>query len=186
LEHAERGAAVIVGRGGNFVLKGVPHAFRIRVSAPMDARVERIVKREGVDRDTARWLCEKTDSERACFLHAIYGGRWDDPREYDQVFSVAGQSVEDEVKAVITALSGRVVSGAAMKALHVRTAAARVKAGIATNPRFFIPIFDVLPDGDGLVLRGVTHTPAEHERIEAVARELADGLPIRCELHYRK
>ncbi|HEY6011186.1 MAG TPA: YjbE family putative metal transport protein [Nitrospirota bacterium] len=106
LEHAERGAAVIVGRGGNFVLKGVPHAFRIRVSAPMDARIERIVKREGVDRDTARWLCEKTDSERACFLHAIYGGRWDDPKEYDQVFSVAGQSVEDEVRAVITAETG--------------------------------------------------------------------------------
>jgi cytidylate kinase len=186
LEHAERGGVVIVGRGGNFVLKGIPHACRIRVSAPMDARIERIMQRESVDRDTARWLCEKTDSERSCFLHAIYGGKWDDPKEYDQVYTVAGQSVESEVRAIIKALSARTVTDEARKTLRLRTVAARVKAGIATNPHFFIPIFDVLPDGEGIILRGTTHTPKEHQRIEAAAKELAGGLPIRCELHYRK
>jgi len=186
LEHAQRGGVVIMGRGGNFVLKGVPHAFRVRVTAPLDARVERIVKREGVDRETARWLCEKTDSERSRFLHAIYGGRWDDPAEYDHVFSVAGQSVDLEVKAVIDALAHRTVTEEAQAGLRLRVAAARVKAGIATDPAFFIPVIDVLPDGDGLVLRGITHTPKEHRRIEEAARELASGIPLRFELHYRK
>ena len=186
LEHAERGGVVIVGRGGNFVLKGIPHAYRIRVTAPLDVRIERIMKRESVDRDTARWLCEKTDSERACSLHAIYGGQWDNPAEYDQVFSVKGQSVDNEVKTIVKALSQRTVTEEARQALRLRSAAARVKAGIATNPHFFIPVFDVLPDGEGLVLRGVTHTPKEHKRIEEAAKGLAEGLPIRCELHYRK
>ncbi len=186
LEHAQRGGVVIMGRGGNFVLKGVPHAYRVRVTAPLDARVERIVQRESVDRETARWLCEKTDSERSCFLHAIYGGRWDDPAEYDQVFSVAGQSVDLEVKAVIDALAHRAVTGEAQKALLLRVAAARVKAGIATDPAFFIPVFDVLPDGEGLVLRGIIHTPKEHKRIEEAAQLLSGGLPLRFELHYRK
>jgi YjbE family integral membrane protein len=186
LEHAQRGGVVIMGRGGNFVLKGVPHAYRVRVTAPLDARVDRIVQREGVDRDTARWLCEKTDSERSRFLHAIYGGRWDDPAEYDQVFSVAGQSVDLEVKAVIDALSRRTVMAEAQKALLLRVAAARVKAGIATDPSFFIPVFDVLPDDDGLVVRGITHTPKEQQRIEEAARKLAVGMPLRFELHLRK
>jgi YjbE family integral membrane protein len=186
LEHAERGGVVIMGRGGNFVLKGVPHAYRIRVTAPMDVRIERVMKRESVDRDTARWLCEKTDSERACFLHAIYGGQWDDPAEYDRVFSVEGQSVDHAVKAVIKALSQRMVTEEARKVLRLRTAAARVKAGIVTNSHFFVPVFDVLPDGEGLVLRGVTHTPQEHKRIEDEATRLAGDLPVRCELHYRK
>jgi len=186
LEQAQRGGVVIMGRGGNFVLKGVPHAYRIRVTAPPDARIDRIVQRECVDRDTARWLCEKTDSERSCFLHAIYGGRWDDPAEYDHVFSVAGQSVDLEVKAVIDALAHRAVTEEAHKALGLRAAAARVKAGIATDPSFFIPVFDVLPDGEGLVLRGITHTPKEHKRIEEAARLLAGGLALRFELHYRK
>jgi YjbE family integral membrane protein len=186
LERAQRGGVVIMGRGGNFVLKGVPHAYRVRVTAPLDARIERVVQREGVDRETARWLCEKTDGERSCFLHAIYGGRWDDPAEYDAVFSVAGQSVDLEVKAVIDALTHRAVTAEAQKALGLRVAAARVKAGIATDPSFFIPVFDVLPDGEGLVLRGITHTPKEHKRIEEAARPLAGGLALRYELHYRK
>ena len=186
LERAERGGVVIVGRGGNFLLKGIPHAYRIRVTAPMDARIERVIKRDNVDRDTARWLCEKTDSERACFLHSIYGGKWDDPAEYDQVFSVKGQSVDLEVKAVITDLLKRRVTEESRKALHLRTAAARVKAVIATNPHFFIPVFDVLPDGEGLILRGTTHTPKEHKRIEDEAKRLAGDIPVRCELHYRK
>jgi YjbE family integral membrane protein len=186
LERAERGGVVIVGRGGNFLLKGIPHAYRIRVTAPMDVRIERVIKRDNVDRDTARWLCEKTDSERACFLHAIYGGKWDDPAEYDQVYSVKGQNVDSEVQAIIKALSQRTVTEEARKILRLRTAASKVKAGIATNPHFFLPVFDVLPDGEGLILRGTTHTPKEHKRIEDEAKRLAGDLPVRCELHYRK
>ena len=186
LEHAERGGVVIVGRGGNFLLKGIPHAYRIRVTAPMEVRIERTMKRDSVDQDTARWLCEKTDSERACFLHAIYGGRWDDPGEYDRVLSVTSQSVNLEVKVVIKALLQRTVTDEARKILRLRTAAARIRAGIATNPHFFIPVFDVLPDGEGLILRGITHTPEEHKRIEDEAKRIAGDLPVRCELRYRK
>jgi YjbE family integral membrane protein len=186
LEQAERGGVVIMGRGGNFLLNGIPHAYRVRVTAPLDVRIERVTKRDSVDRDTARWLCEKTDSERACFLHSIYGGKWDDPAEYDKVFTVKGQSVDQEVREIIKALSQRTISGEAQRALRLRTAAARVKAGIATNPHFFIPVFDVLPEGDGLILRGTTHTPKEHKLIEEEAKRLAGDLPVRCELHYRK
>jgi hypothetical protein len=78
------------------------------------------------------------------------------------------------------------VTEEARRVLRLRTAAARVKAGIVTNSDFFIPVFDVLPDGEGLVLRGVTHTPMEHKRIEDEAKRLAGDLPVRCELHYRK
>jgi hypothetical protein len=114
-----------------------------------------------------------SNSERACFLHAIYGGRWDDPAEYDRVFSVTGQTVDQEVQAVISALSARIATDEGRAALHLRVAAARVKAGIATNSAFLLPVFDVLPDGAGLVLRGVTHTPKEHRRIEEAAREVS-------------
>jgi cytidylate kinase len=186
LEHAERGGVVIMGRGGNFLLKGVPHALRIHVTAPLDVRIERIMKRESVDRDTARWLCEKTDRERAGFLHAIYGGRWDDPAEYDEIISVEGQSLDLEVQAAMKALSQRVVTEEAKKIVLLRTVAARVKAGIATNPHFFIPVFDVLSDGEGLVIRGTTHSPKEHARIEDETKRLAGDFPVRCELHYRK
>ncbi|MHB8835045.1 MAG: YjbE family putative metal transport protein [Candidatus Methylomirabilia bacterium] len=186
LEHAEQGGVVIMGRGANFVLKGVPHAYRIRVTSPREEREERIVTRESVDRQTAYWLCEKTDRERAGFLHSIYGGRWDDPAEYDHVFTVSGQSVDPEVREVVDALANLAVTDEGLQALRLRLAAARVKAGIAVNQKFFVSVFDVLPDADGLILRGIVHTPKEHQQIEDEALRLAGETPIRFDLHYRK
>ena len=148
-------------------------------------RVERVIHREQVDRATARWLCEKTDREREGFLYSVYGRRCDDPAGYDAVLRVTGLSVDAEVKTVRQALACLTVTEEARRALHLRVAAARVKAGIATDPSFFIPTLDVFPEGEGLVLHAVTHTSKEQRRIEEAARRLASGIPIRCALHFR-
>jgi len=188
LNYALKDNVVIMGRGGNFLLKDIPHAFRVRVVAPAEARIERIMKREGLDKDMARLLCEKSDGERSCFIHAIYGKRWDDTGEYDEVFAVSDQVVDDVVRAVQDALAERQRKDTeeAINVLRMRALAARVKAGIAMNPHFFIPTLDVFYDGTEIVLRGVTHTPKEHKRIEDTAKELAGGMPVRCEFHYRR
>src|SRR6185369_17932962 len=151
--------------------RDVPHAYRIRITAPLDVRIERIMKREGVDQATARWLCEKTDQERSGFLHAIYGKPWDEPASYDQVFQVTDQSANSVVGVVRNELveRERLATEGARKSLAMLASAAKVKAGIATNPRFFIPVLEVAVDGDELVLRGLTHTPKEHKAIEKTA-----------------
>jgi cytidylate kinase len=187
LDYALKDRVVIMGRGANFLLKGIPSAFRVRVLAPIDVRIERVVKREQMGRDTARWLIEKTDRERAGFIHSIYGKRWDDVSEYDAVFEVADQPLDDIVQALKGALTEREQRNTeeVRRALAMRAAAARVKAGIATNPAFFVPVLDVETEGDGIVFRGVVHSAREHKRIEEEAKRLAGHLPIRCELHYR-
>jgi hypothetical protein len=158
------------------------------MTAPLEVRIERIMKRESVGKDTARWLAQKTDADRACFLMTIYGKHWDHAAEYDRVYTVNIQAIDETVKDVKDALAERQKkdTGEARKLLEMHALASRVKAGIATNPKFFIPTLDVYYDGTGVILRGVTHTPKEHNRIEEAARELAAGQPIRCELHYRK
>ncbi len=188
LEHAVRDNVVIMGRGGNFLLKDIPHAFRIRMHAPLAVRIERIINREGVDTETARWLCDKTDSERSCFIHSIYGKRWDDAAEYDKVFDTDRKTLEEIIDIVKETLRGisRLANEQARRLLTMRAAAAKVKAGIATNPRFFVPTLDVRYDGSMIALRGITHSPKEHKRIEEAARQLAGSLPLHCELHYRK
>jgi len=186
LERALQGGVVIVGRGANFLLKDVAHAYRIRVEAPLETRIDRIIRRESVSHETARWMCEKTDLERSGFLQALYGRRWDDPAEYDRVITLDGLTEDAAVKEIVETLSALPVTTESMERLKLLTAAARVRAGIATNPKFFIPTLDVLPEGSGLVLRGVTHTPEENRSIEDEARRLAGDLTIRCDLHFRK
>src|SRR6266480_4678373 len=44
LDVAEMDNAVLMGRGGQWLLRGIPHVFRARVIAPFEVRVKRWIK----------------------------------------------------------------------------------------------------------------------------------------------
>jgi len=188
LEHAIRDNVVIMGRGGNFLLKGVPHALRVLIKAPLEQRVERVMRHDSVDRETAQWLMEKTDGERACLIHSIYGKKWDDPSEYDMLFDTGEKSIEEITTLLKKALleKDREKTPEAKALLEMRALAGRVKAGVATDPSFFIPVLDVFAEGGEIIVRGVVHKPREMRRLEDRIRELAAPAPVRFELHFRK
>ena len=188
LHYALNDRAVIMGRGGNFLLKDIPYALRIRVVAPIVKRIDRIIKRESVDRDTAQWLIEKTDRERSCMIHLLYGKHWDDHAEYDMVYDTGDQTLDEIVNIVKDALLERekFTTEAARKLLQIRAIAAKIKAEILVDHGLFIPTLDVYPEGENLILRGVIHSPKEHKIIEDKAKKIAGDIPLKCELHYRK
>ena len=187
LQEALKDNVVIMGRGANVLLSGIPYALRVRVHAPFGERISRIVTRESVDRETARWLIEKTDSERAGFIHVIYGRRWDDPVEYDMTIDTAGGSLDAVSASIAAALKKRdeLRTDEAVGLLRLRALAAGIRAAIATDPSFFIPVFDVLAEEGSIVVRGTVHSAAEHKRIEEAARKMAGSIPVVCRLHYR-
>lgn len=90
---AQHGAAVVVGRGANFVL-GARHAFRLRVVAPVDARVRGLVEREGMSEDEARTTIDRVDRERARFMSHHFLRDVTDPTAYD--LTVNGCAFSDE------------------------------------------------------------------------------------------
>ena len=63
--------------------------------------------------------------------------------------------------------------------------AAKVKAEIATDLRFFVPTLEVVHDGSMIVVRGIVHSVKEHKMVEDIARAVAAPTEIKCELHYR-
>jgi cytidylate kinase len=187
LRRAVKGRIVIMGRGGNFLLKDIPFALRIRVAAPMETRIDRIMIRESLDRGTAKWLAQKTDHDRARFIHALYGKQWEESAEFDRLFDTSQLSLDDVIAVVKDLLveRDRAYSEEARKTLEMRAAAARVKAGLLTDPRLFVPVLDVFPEGAVIVVRGVIHTPKEQCKLEEAARRLAGNDELRCDLHYR-
>ena len=187
LNHALDDKVVIIGRGGNFLLKDIPYALRIRVVAPIDKRIDRIMERESVDKDTAHWLAEKTDRERSCLIHLLYDKHWDDHAEYDMVFDTGVKTLDEIVNIVKDTLleKEKFNTEAARKLLQIRAIAAKIKAEILIDHGLFIPILDVYPEGENLILRGVIHSPKEHKKIEDKARKIAGDIPLKCELHYR-
>jgi len=190
--HALKNNYVIMGRGANFLLKGVKHHLGIRIEAPMQTRIQKITTKYNVNTENAEWLIEKADQEMAGAVYMLYGRAWDDAREYDFHFDTSRNTAEEIVRIVKAAIAEkeRLYSEASQAVIALRLRAAEVKAGIATDPTFNTFLLSVTPKEDGmpeygLIMRAVVSNPGDVGRIRDVAVSLAGDLPIECDVRTR-
>ncbi len=186
-EYAQKNNVVIVGRGGNCLLRDIPHALRIRIVAPLEVRVGRIMVREKTDRDAAARMIQHIDHERSCYINTVYHQNWSDPQDYDVLFDTGRLTFDEVIKRVTDVIpeKDRAADTAAKERVIQRALAATVKARIAVEPHVFVPTLEVVHDGAKIIVRGIIHSPKEHERVENLARQAAMPVPVQCELHYR-
>jgi hypothetical protein len=145
------------------------------------------MQRESVNNITGQWMVKKIDQERSCFLYSMYGKHAEAPGSYDLIINTGSRSLESVAEMVKTLLEEKekLRTSESQRILEMRAAAARVKAGLATDQKLFIPTLEVESDGLRIFLRGIVHNPKEQKSIEAAAIQLASGLPVVSELHYR-
>ena len=81
-ERADRGDVILVGRGGSRFLKENLRAFHVRLIAPMDQRVRRVMEYRWLREQPARQLLSESDEQRRRFLKSYFGADGADPLEY--------------------------------------------------------------------------------------------------------
>ncbi len=86
---ASRERTVIVGRGGQAILKHKVGVLHVRIIAPQAVRVQRIMQSEGLTEEGARRLIEENDRAASEYLQRFYNIDWDDPANYDMVLNTA-------------------------------------------------------------------------------------------------
>jgi cytidylate kinase len=187
LKYALKDNVIIVGRGGNFLLREVPFALNVRIVAPLEQRLEAIMKRDNLSRGAAELFVKKVDKEMSRAVQHIYGRNIDDPSAYDLFFDVGVLPVQEVMGAIRAALleKDKLKTEDAMKVLQLKALAKKVRAGIVTHPKLFIPVFDVLPGKDQLLVTGIVHNPEEYRQVENAVRSLAGTVPVEFSLHYR-
>jgi CMP/dCMP kinase len=84
---ARRGNAVIVGRGGQAILKDTPGVLHVRVVAPLVERIRRTQHTLGIMRPDAVRLINERDRAAAEYLLRFHGIAWDDPLLYHLVLN---------------------------------------------------------------------------------------------------
>ena len=178
---------VLVGRGSNFLLEGIPHVLRVRLTAPLEQRVERVMRKDDVDRKTAVRLIEKMDHDRASFIHANFHRDWYDVAAYDMVFNTAVQSFEEIAEIVCNALREKTkhLTLEGWELLRGRMLAARIKAHIATNPKIRVPTLKVFFDGKTIHIQGVVRRRDDLKAVGEIVTVSAQGAPVRNELRCR-
>ncbi len=93
-EVAEGGQAIIVGRGGNYVLAQQPTALHVFLVAPLQTRIKRVMEVESLLHEEAERRITGMDRLRADYVHTFYHDDWRNPSRYHMLIdsSVWGQS----------------------------------------------------------------------------------------------
>jgi hypothetical protein len=72
-QYAERGQGVILGRGGQFVLRDDPRVLHVRLDGPREARIAQGARIQGIDLESAERTLDETDRARDAYARHFYG-----------------------------------------------------------------------------------------------------------------
>jgi cytidylate kinase len=102
---ADAGGAVILGRGGVFVLKSRPDVLQVRLDGPVEARRQAAMQRDGLDYKTAARMQQATDYARRAYITHFYPreGAWEDPRHYHMILDSTAISLDACVEIITRA-----------------------------------------------------------------------------------
>jgi cytidylate kinase len=96
---------VIRGWGAVHLLRDIPHVVRVRVCAPLETRIARMMERLATDnREAVEKEIEMSEEAHTAITRRHFGVNWRDPEHYDLVLSTERLSVEecvDEVESVM-------------------------------------------------------------------------------------
>jgi len=101
---AAQGNVIIVGRAGQAILQDRPNLLHLRVVAPLEIRIQRVMEAHGISLQAAKAQIEESDRYRASYLQRHYSIRWDDPTLYHLVINTGHISLETSAEVVCTAV----------------------------------------------------------------------------------
>lgn len=108
---------VIVGRGGQVLLKDAPGVIHVRIEAPAEVRAQNVIaeiKREqgnGRSEDellkTAKDIITTRDKSSADYIQRYYQVNWADPKLYHMVLNLGKLSVEQAVQMIVMVVQNK-------------------------------------------------------------------------------
>lgn len=103
---ASMGRVIIVGRSAGVVLKNVPNKLNIRLEAPTDWRINRVMQIRDLSRAEAEDYINQMDSKRDSFIEKVIG-RKPENNDFDVIFNYASLEDDHIVDAVINILRSK-------------------------------------------------------------------------------
>jgi len=117
----KHGNAIIVGRGAGYILPPET-TFRIKVIAPLEFRIESMMRIRGLTHGDAQKYIEKRDADRIAFVRKYFQTDAMDPLNYDLVINTEKVGIEGAVDTILIAFrdwtksAGEKTRGAAKRA----------------------------------------------------------------------
>jgi cytidylate kinase len=175
LDAALRDRVVLVGRWSTLFLRGISHAVRVRVCAPLDVRTRRVMERHTLDHEAASARVISYDDGVRARMRQMFAVDWTDPLLYDLVINTGTMSVSTAVGQVLGLVAAPEFEAtpASRRLLADRALAARIRAILKATPSSAHVELDVQAMGGHVRLAGVVGS----ERARDAALKVAGEVP---------
>lgn len=98
----KHGNAIIVGRGAGYILPPET-TFRIKIIAPLEYRIDCMMKIRSLSRGDAQKYIDKRDADRIAFVRKYFQAEAMDPLNYDLVINTEKVGIEGAVDTILIA-----------------------------------------------------------------------------------
>lgn len=175
-DFAEQDRVVLMGRGGQWLLRGISHHLRVRVMAPFELRVKRLATKlsgpmgEQASFRTVTEMVRRDDTERAGRMRYLYEVDLSDSALYDLVINTEKLTIPAAVELIagVACRPELQTSPAGAQLVADRALASRVQVALASHPETRKYRITVEAKAGQIILEG---TAAMDEALD-VAREV--------------
>jgi cytidylate kinase len=186
LQFAKKGDTLIVGGGAYLILEGVPGCLRIKIIAPREERIRRMVEETGASREEATTLINQSDNNRAGFIKHIFDEDWRDAAKYDMVLNTGNIGRREAGRIIMSAATSESMRADSEKAFNLlqRLALARyIEALLITDKRIDARYVNVSVEEPGVVrLLGMVNGESEKQVAESISMSVEETTSVINEL----
>jgi cytidylate kinase len=172
---AVKGNMLIRGWGATMILRSVPHIPCVRVCAPLEVRVKRLMERlETDDESLARREIEVDDQARASRMGEHFNVTWGDPTLYDLTLNTERVSIPTCIEEVVKLVNAAEFRETPQSRQHLADLALQARARAALRADARTAGIDITVDAAAgrATLRGIV----VDDREKALVREVVESV----------
>ncbi len=99
---------IILGWGGQCILRGKPRTYHVRLIRDMDSKIKKVMERFKVDQKTAKEIIEREERDSREYIKHFFKADWNDPSLYDLVINMGKNSVEQAVGLIVKGVDEKI------------------------------------------------------------------------------
>jgi cytidylate kinase len=180
---AERGRLVTASRSGPFFVQDVRHALRVRIMAPVEVRVRRVMAQEQLDQKSAAAKVHAYDREMSRRIDYLFGLDWTRPEHYDLVLNTQADAWEFYADLIVAGARHPRYQPTPESQQRLRdfSLRAQVRAALATNPSTQNLNIEVAAQAGHVGLTGVVFSTGQLEAAAVIAKRVPGVDTVSCQ-----
>ena len=171
---AERGNVVTASRSGPFFVRDVKHALKVRIMAPVEVRVRRVMVQDRLGEKAALAKVRAYDREMSGRIDYLFGRDWRRAENYDLVLNTGGAAWSFYADLLVAAARDPQYRPTPESQQKVRdlSLAAHVRAALATEPVIDQLHVEVTAEAGHVMLKAIVLDSAALEIAAKVAKRV--------------